>query len=540
MVVVVGAGPTGLALACGLALAGISVRIVDKAKRPSTASRALGIQPRGSEVLDRLGALEGLPERSVRVAEFVTHVNGKCLMRLKVGAHAALVDRPVLVNSQAEVEAQLLRRLRELGVEVEWGRKFVDADQDAESVTVQFDDGAVRARWLVGCDGAHSHVRTSAGIGFPGAPMMDGFSLADVRASLPFPRDVVSAWLHREGMLGVFPLPGDGVWRLVASAPVDGEDIGSDRVSDMLRLALQEHAGIQPPERWTDLWTSTFRIQRRLATRYRSGRVLLAGDAAHVHSPFGGQGMNTGLGDAENLAWKLALVASGRAHSRLLDTYEGERRPVAREVMASTSGVTRLAVADNRVMRAVRDRALVPLLRLQTAQRLLWEKSSQLRISYRNGPLGGRWSRLRTGVGPRAGDRVPDLACLREDGSRTRLHGELGHRWAIVAPAPVASAFADIARTHLGADTAVAALSETGGRRTVMLVRPDAHLGWAGASPAALDDWLTRALGGGGGRPGGGGPPPPAPPPPPPPTPPPPRNPNTTPHPTKRPPPGNA
>ncbi|WP_020139902.1 FAD-dependent monooxygenase [Streptomyces sp. 351MFTsu5.1] len=499
MVVVVGAGPTGLALACGLALAGVSVRIVDKAERPSTASRALGIQPRGSEVLDRLGALEGLPERSVRVAEFVTHVNGKCLMRLKVGAHAALVDRPVLVNSQAEVEAQLLRRLRDVGVEVEWGREFIDADQDAESVTVQLDDGAVRARWLVGCDGAHSRVRGSAGIDFPGAPVVDGFFLADVRASLPFPRDVVSAWLHRKGMLGVFPLPGDCVWRLVASAPADGEDIGSDRVSHALRLAVQEHAGIRPPERWTDLWTSTFRIQRRLATRYRSRRVLLAGDAAHVHSPFGGQGMNTGLGDAENLAWKLALVASGRAHSRLLDTYESERRPVAREVVASTSGVTRLAVADNMVVRAVRDHALVPLLRLPTAQRLLWEKSSQLRISYRNGPLGDRWSRLGIGVGLRAGDRVPDLTCLREDGSRTRLHGELGHRWAIVAPAAVAPTFAAIARRHLGADTAVVAVSETGGRRTVMLVRPDAHLGWAGTTPAALDHWLTHALGSGGG-----------------------------------------
>ncbi|GGT53579.1 FAD-dependent monooxygenase [Streptomyces atratus] len=494
-VVVVGAGPTGLALACGLGMAGVPVKVIDKEERPSMASRALGLQPRGSEVLDRLGALEGLPERSVHVAEFVTHVNGKCLVRLRVGAHATLVNRPVLVNSQAEVEAQLRRRLGELGVEVEWGQKLVHATQDAEGVTVQLNDGEVRARWLVGCDGAHSRVRKLAGIDFPGAPMMDGFLLADVRAPLPFPRDVVSAWLHRDGMLGVFPLPGSDIWRLVASAPADGENIDSHRVPTVLGQALQDHAGIEPPEAWNALWTSAFRIQRRLATRYRCGRILLAGDAAHVHSPFGGQGMNTGLGDAENLAWKLALVASGRAQDCLLDTYEAERRPVAREVVAATSGVTRLVAGDNALARTFRDRALAPLLNLPMAQRLLWERSSQLRTTYRNGPLGRRWPRSWTGAGLRAGDRAPDLPCVREDGSRTRLHGELGPRWALVAPAANGRAFVDVARRRLGGDTAVATLSEPGDGREIMLVRPDGHLGWSGASPTALDAWLTRALG---------------------------------------------
>ncbi|WEH38703.1 FAD-dependent monooxygenase [Streptomyces sp. AM 2-1-1] len=491
-VVVVGAGPTGLALACGLSMAGVSVRVIDRAERPSTTSRALGLQPRGSEVLDRLGAFDGLPERSIRVAEFVTHVKGKCLVRLKVGAHAKLTSHPVLVNSQAAVEARLRCRLSELGVEVEWRQELTGAVQDADGVTLHLNGGTVRTRWLVGCDGAHSRVRKLAGIEFAGALVADGFLLADVRASLPLPRDVVSAWLHDGGMFGVFPLPGRDVWRLVASA--GSESAASPTARTVWEQALRDHAGVDVPEGWDALWSSSFRIHRRLATRYRCGRILLAGDSAHVHSPFGGQGMNTGLGDAENLAWKLALVASGRARDPLLDTYEAERRPAAREVVAATSGLTRLAAGNNFLVRAARERVLAPLLTLPRVQRLVWEKSSQLTTSYRNGPLGGRFRKLGPGAGPRAGDRVPDLPCTKEDGERTRLHHELGPQWAVVASDARGRVFVDIARRRLG-DTAVTSLADPEGGRSTWLVRPDGHLGWSGTSPASLDTWLARTLG---------------------------------------------
>ncbi|WP_329266877.1 FAD-dependent monooxygenase [Streptomyces sp. NBC_01451] len=497
-VVVVGAGPTGLALACGLRAAGVSVEVIDKAEHPSVTSRALGLQPRGSEVLDRLGALDGLPEQSVRVAEVVTHVNGRCLARLRVGEHAKLVSRPVLVNSQAEVEARLRRRLGELGVAVEWGQELLGADQDRNGVTVHLTDRSVRTRWLVGCDGAHSRVRKVAGIEFPGASVAEGFLLADVRAALPLRRDTVSGWLRKDEMLGVFPLPGNDVWRLVASAPAGGAGVvDPDQVSAVLGSALRDHARVEPAMAWDVLWTSAFRVQRRLATGYRRGRILLAGDAAHVHSPFGGQGMNTGLGDAENLAWKLALVVSGRAGSGLLDTYEAERRPVAREVVGATSRVTRLVVGESPLAQAVRDHVLVPLLNRPVVQRLLWEKSSQLRVSYRTGPLAGRLTFPWAAAGSCAGDRVPDLQCVREDGTRTRLHAELCPGWALVAPGADTrtQVFVDIARRRLGGGGAVAAfLSPEHGRKT-MLIRPDAHLGWSGTSPAALDEWLARVLG---------------------------------------------
>ncbi|MEV6785857.1 FAD-dependent monooxygenase, partial [Streptomyces sp. NPDC051098] len=318
-VLVAGAGPTGLATACALRAAGLAVRVIDGAPGPSPTSRALGLQPRGIEVLDRLGALDDLPVRGVAIGQVVTYVDGKPVARLQVGRRTKLVTRPGLIISQAEVEARLRRRFVELGTEVEWRRELTSVRQDADGVNVGFADGrSERARWLLGCDGAHSRVRKAAGIGFPGVPVIERFLLADVRARLPLPRDTVCVWLRGDRMVGVFPLPGDDVWRLMAPAPADSQDdVHPAEVQDVLMEALRAHSGIAGVAVAESLWTSTFRIHRRLASTYRQGHVLLAGDAAHIHSPFGGQGLNTGLGDAENLAWKLALVAEGRAAQSL-------------------------------------------------------------------------------------------------------------------------------------------------------------------------------------------------------------------------------
>lgn len=492
-VVVAGAGPTGLALACGLRATGVAVRVVDKASGPSATSRALGLQPRGSEVLDRLGALGDLPQRSVPIKQVITHVDGKLMARLKVGQQTKLVTRPGLLMSQAEVEARLRQRLSDLGVEVEWGQELLTADQDTEGVAVRLTDGQVHADWLVGCDGAHSRVRKAAGIEFPGVAVIERFLLADVRAELPLPRDAVSVWLRGDRMVGAFPLPGTNLWRLMAPAPTGtGEDLDADDVLAVLTEVLRGEAGLPTVAVQEALWTSTFRIHRRLASTYRRGRILLAGDAAHIHSPFGGQGMNTGLGDAENLAWKLALVATGRAKDALLDTYQAERRPIAQEVLQSTSGMTRMVVGQTPLARAVRDHLFVPLMNRPLIQRLIWEKSSQLKVSYRRGPLAGRSPVALPGLGPHAGDRIPDLPCTREDGSPTRLHAELGSRWALIAPTTTGEGCAAVVRRHLG-DATTAVLTATG-RGQVMLVRPDAHLAWHGSSPAELDRWLTRML----------------------------------------------
>ncbi|HEX6342441.1 FAD-dependent monooxygenase [Umezawaea sp.] len=481
-ITVVGAGPTGLALACGLLGAGSRVRVVDGADGPAVTSRALGLQPRGVEVLDRLGALGDLPERSIGVRRIAIRVDGAPLGELEVGQETKLVRRRGLLVSQAEVEARLRRRLAELGGAVEWGTSVVAVDQDEHGVLVGTTGGReARTDWLVGCDGAHSAVRKAAGIGFPGAPLAERFLLADVRADLPLERDSVAVWLSGEDLLAAFPLPG-GVWRLMAPAPSGFADDG-DVTATMAGL-LRDRAALPDAEITSTAWTSSFRFHRRLADTYRAGRVLLAGDAAHIHSPFGGQGLNTGLGDAENLAWKLALVASGHAGAALLDTYEAERRPVAEGVLSTTSGATRLIVGGSPRARLLRDRVVVPMVNRRFVQRAIWERSSQLRITYRGGPLGGH----RLGRGPRPGDRVPDRPCVRADGTATRLHAELGSRWVLLG----GEDHARVARERLGRER-VTVLRADGGPA---LVRPDGHLAWRGrGGPDALGSRLTGILG---------------------------------------------
>ncbi|MCS7481043.1 FAD-dependent monooxygenase [Umezawaea endophytica] len=482
-ITVVGAGPTGLVLACGLLGAGLQVRVVDGADGPAVTSRALGLQPRGAEVLDRLGALGDLPERSIGIDRIALHVNGKPLGALKVGQVTKLVKRRGLMISQTEVEGQLRERLAELGGAVEWGTSLVDAHQDARGVRLTTADGREsRTDWLVGCDGAHSVVRKASGIGFPGAPLVERFLLADVVADLPLERDVVAVWLSGEDMLAAFPLPG-GVWRLMAPAPAGFRDDGD--IAAVMAGLLRDRAALPDVVVASTAWTSSFRFHRRLADTYCRGRVLLAGDAAHIHSPFGGQGMNTGLGDAENLAWKLALVASGHAEAALLDTYEAERRPIAEGVLSSTSGMTRLIVGESATARFLRDHVLVPMMNRGFVQKAIWEKSSQLKVTYRGGPLGGGH---RFGRGPRPGDRVPDRQCARADGTGTRLHAELGSRWVLLGGADHAL----VARKRLGEER-VTVLPTDG---ETELIRPDGHLAWRGhGGPDALDSWLTGILG---------------------------------------------
>jgi len=191
-VLIVGAGPTGLTLAGGLLANGVAARVVDKAVEPAGTSRALGLQPRGIEVVDRLGALNDLPEHALQVERIVVHINGKQAASVRVGQRTALVTRPSLTISQATVEGALRRRVTELGGQIAWGREVAAAEQDPHGVTVRFADGDQRrVSWLVGCDGAHSRVRQLAGVGFPGVPLAERFLLVDAHADLPLSRRTI-------------------------------------------------------------------------------------------------------------------------------------------------------------------------------------------------------------------------------------------------------------------------------------------------------------------------------------------------------------
>jgi 2-polyprenyl-6-methoxyphenol hydroxylase-like FAD-dependent oxidoreductase len=483
-VIVVGAGPTGLTLAGGLLAAGVAVRVVDKASGPATTSRALGLQPRGVEVLDRLGAMGDLPRRALPVDRASIVADGRELANLRIAQNTTLNGPRALLISQAEIEGALRERLAALGGTVEWRRGVTGVIVGSDGAGVRLDDGTeLDAQWVVGADGAHSAVRKMLDIGFPGVPLVERFLLADVRADVDRPRDGATSWLGRDTMLAAFPLPGANLWRLMAPAPPGfADDTVEDDIADYLTGQFPPGAvgAIHAVE-----WTSTFRIQRRLADTYRRGRVLLAGDAAHIHSPLGGQGMNTGIGDAENLAWKLALVISGRADTHLIDSYQAERRPVAEDVLETTSGLTQLMMGDGPLRRWVRDQVAVPLLNREWVNRLVTDKSSQLQISYRHGPLGAR-TRLPL-PGPLPGDRLPDRRLTDTHGRSVRLFEVLGAHWALIGPAHLAA----VAAERLG--ELVVPLEGAG--TEAMLVRPDAHLAWRGSDPRRLRGWLDAHLG---------------------------------------------
>lgn len=490
-VIVAGAGPTGLALACGLAAAGTRVRVLDRADGPATTSRANILHARGAEVLARLDALGDLRERAVAPWGLKMHVRGKHLTTMTFAPDERESVQALYV-SQAAVEQRLRDRLGELDVEVEWGRGIDELDQDGDRVTARTSDGAaVRASWLVGCDGAHSRVRTLAGIAFPGVPVVERFLLADVHADgiADRERSAGLGWYHRDGILMAMPMPdpAGNLWRLMANVDDDGRHLSDDEIIRILTELLPVRAEITTARIRDTVWTSVFRIQRRLASDYRAGRVLLAGDAAHIHSPFGGQGMNTGIGDAENLAWKLALVVGGAAGVGLLDTYTAERRPVAAEVLRRTTTNTRALVAEGRPARLLRDHVLVRILNLSWVQRQATRAASQLGLSYRRGPLGGR------GRAPRPGDRVRDRAVRLPDGTSSTLTRELGPDWVLLTGHTEAhTRLAAAVRDALpGQVRTVTDPQQAGGDvGDALLVRPDGHLLWRGTDP----DRLTHRL----------------------------------------------
>lgn len=489
----VGAGPTGLTLACGLRLHGLSVRVVDCAPGPAVTSRANFLHARGSEVLGRIGALGTLPQESLRAMRITNFLDERPMMTLEFGDPGMGTAAPPMVVSQACVEAALRARLADLGVTPQWGSGLSSLSQDADSVLAKLDDGhTLRSRWLVGCDGTSSTTRKAVGIAFPGVKLSERFLLADLHLDWDLDRAGTTGWVHPDGIVGAMPMPDaggrDDLWRLFAYDPGRDDRKPSEaaileRIAEILPARTGREVGIGEPE-----WLSVFTVHRRLAEAYRQGRVLIAGDAAHAHAPFGGQGMLTGIGDAENLAFKLALVVRGLAGSGLIDTYEAERRPLAAGVLRGTSAVTRVNVASNPIGRFLRDHVAPRIFSLAPVQRWTTYTASQLWVSYRKGPLGGR------GRKPRPGDRVADLGCVRADGTPSRLHRELGGQWALMHPAEHAHSGTRAVAHHRLASY-VASLAYVGDQ--TMLIRPDAHLAWRGhpGDAAGLDRWIAGALG---------------------------------------------
>ena len=437
-VLVVGAGPTGLMMACELLRRGVRCRVVDESDAPSRTSKALGIQPRTLEVFESMGIVERFLAEGTRTTGVNVHHGEERILRMDTGNLKAPYPY-VLALPQSETERLLTERLRELGGEVERSRELVGFGQEEDLVVAWIKDlgrGAtekIRAGWLVGCDGAHSQVRHTLGVPFEGSAYEEEFLLADVDLDWSRSHDEAHAWLHADGIFGVLPLPSGHQWRLISDVtPQDGEEPPTASVELFQRL-MAERTGDTKTRISNPTWLSNFRISRRMVTGYRKGRVFLAGDAAHIHSPFGGQGMNTGLQDAYNLGWKLALVIEGRASDSLLDTYEEERLPVARDVLKDTHASTSLLISKNPALRFARDHVLIRLLNLGFVQGMMLRENSQLKVNYRKSSLSksyeapladttllrrsgekpGIKDRLSFLTAPKSGDRAPQGRCLR-------------------------------------------------------------------------------------------------------------------------------
>ncbi|WP_430499086.1 FAD-dependent oxidoreductase [Micromonospora trifolii] len=336
-VLVVGAGPTGLATALTLARRGVQVTVLDRLAAPPTTSRAAVVHAYTLEVLDRIDAAAPLIAQAVRTPRFTVRDRDRVL--LSVPFHELPSRFPyALLVSQAVTEAVLTEKLAELGVQIRRPCQLTGLSHTGDGMLAQVDGEALRARFVVGADGLHSTVRQLAGIGFTGGSDEESFVLADVRVRSVLPRDEAALFLARPGPLVWAPLPG-GVVRLVAAvatAPAEPD-------AAYLQALLDERGPARRPDRVTEvLWGSRFRVHHRIADTFRAGPVLLAGDAGHVHSPAGGQGMNLGICDAVALGTAVADVLDGGPET-LLDDYTARQRPMAEDVLSFAAGLTRLA-----------------------------------------------------------------------------------------------------------------------------------------------------------------------------------------------------
>lgn len=522
-VLVVGAGPVGLTMAAELARHGVRCRIVDRLEEPSPYCRAIGVTPRTLEVWDDMGIAREMIDAGLWIEDLRSIIRG----HPPNDAHQDLSDLPYsqLGLPQYETERLLTRHLGRFGVAVERGIGLHSLQQDDKGVFAKLErlDGGTESttfRYVIGCDGAHSTVRHALGIAFEGEAMPWAFMLGDVHIAWDLPRGTALRALRlvenaAPDMFIAIPLPEPGRYRVSMLAPSElAQEGGSDHgiQSEARGPGLGDIQAVSDDlvpgkPRLSDLrWSSMFCISMRLAAQYRRGRVFLAGDAAHIHPPTGGQGMNTGIQDAYNLAWKLALVLGGGASEKLLDSYEAERRPVGADVIARTR-----AASEGYGRETKPDRLA----------------DTQVRISYN----GTAWVQDDSGTvdtGPVAGDRAPDVTGLRRRGIGfpPRLFDILrGTEHVLLVglgreEVPDLAAFAreifsrcriplrivgivqgqdvgDQAGIALYRDAENSFARTYGSGAAAFLVRPDGYIGWRGTSyrDAGLVAYLDRVAG---------------------------------------------
>jgi 2-polyprenyl-6-methoxyphenol hydroxylase-like FAD-dependent oxidoreductase len=500
-VLIAGAGPTGLVLALWLTRLGVRVRLIDKASEPGTTSRALVVHARTLEFYREVGVADAAVERGLKFAAVNLWARGKHAGRIALGdIGVGLSPYPyLLIYPQDEHERLLIERLANMGVHVERRTALMGFQDDGDRIAARIKtaDGPEQlctAAYLAGCDGAHSAVRDTLQAGFPGGTYQHLFYVADVEASGAVMNGELHVALDEVDFFAVFPLSGEGRARLVGTVQDDavnahealGWDDVSTRVLHRMRIEVQRVN-----------WFSTYRVHHRVTHCFRKGRAFLLGDAAHIHSPVGGQGMNTGIGDAVNLAWKLAAVLRGRAPVDVLETYETERIAFAQRLVATTDRAFTLVTSDGSLARFVRldvvPRLLPALFRLRAVRRYMFRTASQILVTYRGSALAAGEARS-----VRGGDRLP---WVQFSENKDNFEPLTSLDWQVHVYGDVRPDLRDLCRDRaiaLHCYAWNAACVRAGlERNAAYLIRPDGYVGLAdsAASAGALALYLdTRGL----------------------------------------------
>jgi 2-polyprenyl-6-methoxyphenol hydroxylase-like FAD-dependent oxidoreductase len=456
-VLIVGAGPVGLFLANECARRGLRWRLVETRASQSVNSKALAIFPRTLEIFDMAGVVAPFLEKANRVTSVAVVAHGRTLAHMRFTPEESPY-RFIAMVPQNVTEGLLAKELARKGGAVEYETTFVSAVQQNDYVTVTLDQKGRRlditAAFVVGCDGAHSAVRHLLNLPFEGAEYDDSFILADVETNEALPADQLQLCPSELGPVAIFPM-GATRRRIVATIKNPEGDAPS---LELVRAILAERAPAGIEVRALH-WSSFFRIHRRQVARLRAGRIFIAGDAAYIHSPFGGQGMNTGLHDVWNLVWKLDLVLHGRGNEQLLESYSAERRPVIKQVIETTDFLTRALGTPSRLAQILRNTVIPMVSRLAPFQHAFVQRLSELGVAYRGSP-----------IVEGAGERYFDNSLRGGDGIRSRFLLVLGD--------DAESATEEAAKQFARSFTQIVEL-RLAGRQGVTLVRPDGYIAYA-------------------------------------------------------------
>ncbi len=427
-ILIAGAGPTGLTAAILFAQAGIKIRIIDKNVHRVFESRAPAIQSRTLELFEKLGVIDDVLKAGNKNLGINVCLNGKVKAHMSIRDSGLDTPYPfVLFLPQYETEKILEAKLNSFGIFVERETELLDFMQDEKSVESKIKNKTgsteiITSNFILGCDGAHSTVRHKLGLKFEGAPYEQNFLLADVNVEWDFKQHELYGFLSRTGTLVFFPMPGGNRYRLVIishECALDNEEEPTLELIQELTDEITKRKIILSDS----VWLKRFRLSHRGVENYRKGRAFLCGDAAHIHSPAGGQGMNTGIQDAFNLVWKVAAVLKDEADEKILDTYDEERKPIGRILLKRTDGFFRVIVVKNPVFVAIRN-FLFPLgakliSRFVSLRRRALIFISQIGIHYEFSSAVKTESKSKTIL--RAGRRVPDLKLTNDRNEEIRL-----------------------------------------------------------------------------------------------------------------------